>query len=92
MYHWSLTLICTLLGGYVLLDFVRAIKSDPKDRVLLFEILALVIFVLGAFVINAIGFSVLAVIVWLSVFFSFLVTAVYFGISNWRHRRSQRDV
>ena len=85
--HSGLTLIDVFLGASSLVVVFRAIKSDPKDRVLLFETLAFITLFLGLFVLKAIGVSWLASVVWLTLFFGFVLTALCFGILNWRRRR-----
>jgi hypothetical protein len=66
---------------------VGAIRQSPRDRVLLFEFLALASFFLGAFALRLTGFSLIGAAVWLLVFSTFTFLAAYFGFANWLQRR-----
>lgn len=84
--HWGLTLV--FVASFLVAIF-RAMRSDPKDRVLLFEVLAFVTFFLGVFVLKVNGVSLPVLVVWLTFFFGFVFTALCFGIVNWRHRKKR---
>ena len=70
----------------VVITIVEAIRRDPKDRVLLFEFLALVTFLLGLPSIKLSGFSWPVIIIWPILFLSFVLAAAYFALVNWSHR------
>lgn len=71
----------------VVAAILGAIRRNPKDRVLLFEFLALASLVLGAISLKMIGISLIGIVAWLLLFFGFTFLAAYFGYSNWRLRR-----
>jgi len=70
----------------VVITIVQAIRRDPKDRVLLFELLALVTFCLGLLSGKFAGFHWLVIIVWMVLFLGFAFAAFYFAVINWLRR------
>jgi hypothetical protein len=66
-----------------------AIKRDPKDRVLFFEVLAFVTFFLGMVIVKLAGVSTFAIVLWLVLFFGFIILAAYFALINWVSRRKK---
>ncbi|MGH9715928.1 MAG: hypothetical protein ACRD4R_04250 [Candidatus Acidiferrales bacterium] len=64
-----------------------AIRSDPKDRVLLLEFLAIGSFFLGAVLLRVWGISWQGAVIWLLLFFGFAFSAAYFGCANWLRRK-----
>jgi hypothetical protein len=80
------TLLVVLVGVY---ELFLAIKRDPKDRVLLFEILAFVTFFLGMAIVKMAGLSPYAIALWLALFFGFIILAAYSALINWRNRRKK---
>jgi hypothetical protein len=74
----------------VLIIIVEAIRRDPKDRILLFEISALATFVLGLLLFKLSGFSLIGFIIWLALFFGLTIVAAYFALLGWL-RQSKRS-
>jgi hypothetical protein len=66
-----------------------AIKRDPEDRVLFFEILAIGTFFLGAVIVKLVGVTTFAACLWLVLFFGFVILAAYFALINWLDRRKK---
>ena len=68
------------------ITILEAIRRDPKDRVLLFEFLAIVTFCLGALFAKLAGLVWPALIVWMVLFLGFTFAAFYFAVINWLRR------
>jgi len=71
------------------LEVFRAIRQDPKDRVLVFEAVAFITFFLGLALLKVVGVSWLSGTVWLTSFFASVALAAYFGLRNWMRRRKR---
>ena len=65
---------------------VEAIRRDPRDRVLLFEVAAFVTLPLGALLLKFSGFFWPVILIWLILFFGFTLAAAYFALINWLRR------
>jgi hypothetical protein len=80
------TVVVVLIAAH---ELFLAIKRDPKDRVLLSEILAFVPFFLGMAIVKMAGVSPFGIALWLALFFGFLILATYFALINWLSRRKK---
>jgi hypothetical protein len=79
-------LLCVL---DMMLFLYLTIRRDLKDRVLLFEGLALATFFLGLVVLKMVGVYWPAITIWLGLFVAFTASAAYLGVSNWLSRRKK---
>jgi Zn-dependent protease with chaperone function len=70
-------------------EVFHAIKRDPRDRVLLFQILAFVTFFLGMTIVKMAGISPLAIALWLALFFGLIILAAYIALIKWLNRRKK---
>ena len=73
----------------VVITIVEAIRRDPKDRVLLFEFLALVTFFLGSLSVKFAGFHWALFIAWMVLFLGFAFLAAYSAVVNWLRRTNE---
>lgn len=73
-----------IVGAVVVV--VEAIRRDPNDRVLLFEVAAFVTLFLGLGLLKLSGFFWPGVVMWLILFFGFTLAAAYFALTNWLRR------
>jgi hypothetical protein len=82
------TLIVGITWGAVLFP---AIRRDPRDRVLLFECVAVVTFFAGLVLFRIVGVYWPAIIVWMVLFLGFTALTAYFGVTNWLNRRKKAN-
>lgn len=73
----------------LMLFLYLTIRRNLKDRVLLFEGLALATFFLGLVVLKMVGVYWPMIIIWLGLFVALTASAIYLGVSNWLSRRKK---
>jgi len=79
--------LIVLLVIVTCISVIQAIRRDPKDRVLIFEVIAFVIFFFGAWLVKMVGVSLISAVGWLVAFLGWSCFVGIFSLRTWRRQR-----